>query len=137
MAMDLYSSVRLTDPECQIRLLDLHPGALGSSLSGTLRVASTVETTYEALSYTWGVAAPKYSIRLNGLHSLPLTPNLYAALKRLRTGNGKRTLWVDGICINQADIAEKTAQVGMMALIYSNAVCVNAWLGEHDVTLSN
>jgi hypothetical protein len=42
--------------------------------------------------------------------------------------------WIDAICINQRDKAEKTWQVNMMHEIYTSASQVTAWLGEpgHD-----
>ncbi|KAI3318239.1 heterokaryon incompatibility protein-domain-containing protein [Xylariaceae sp. AK1471] len=39
-----------------------------------------------------------------------------------------RILWVDSICINQADTAEKSQQVAIMADIYSMAKTVQVWL---------
>ncbi|KAJ6439664.1 lariat debranching enzyme [Purpureocillium lavendulum] len=41
-------------------------------------------------------------------------------------------IWADAICINQADIEEKSAQVSIMDRIYSNATYVVAWLGPPD-----
>ncbi|KAG5807705.1 hypothetical protein H9Q74_007679 [Fusarium xylarioides] len=41
-------------------------------------------------------------------------------------------LWIDAICINQDDIAERNSQVAMMSQIYGSARCVVAWLGEED-----
>ena len=37
--------------------------------------------------------------------------------------------WVDAICINQADIDERSAQVKIMKIIYESADTVFAWLG--------
>ncbi|KAK4495926.1 hypothetical protein PRZ48_013194 [Zasmidium cellare] len=39
-------------------------------------------------------------------------------------------IWIDAICIRQADLAEKSKQVGMMREIYANAETVLVWLGE-------
>ena len=39
------------------------------------------------------------------------------------------SLWVDALCINQADDDERGHQVGMMGEIYKRAQCVHAWLG--------
>lgn len=133
---DLYSSVPLADPDRQIRVLDLHPGTFDAQVSGTLRIASP-STVYEALSYTWGLVERVQLIHLNGSHSLPITPNLSAALKCLRYRNTKRSLWVDAICMNQTDTREKTAQIGMMAYIFSTATCVNVWLGEYQASYSD
>ncbi|EUC32189.1 hypothetical protein COCCADRAFT_37857 [Bipolaris zeicola 26-R-13] len=40
-----------------------------------------------------------------------------------------RRLWIDAICINQADAEEKTLQVPLMRSIYTATLKVHAWLG--------
>jgi hypothetical protein len=42
--------------------------------------------------------------------------------------------WVDAICINQNDIAERSAQVSRMAEIYEKSTKIVAWLGPADNT---
>lgn len=39
-----------------------------------------------------------------------------------------RKLWIDSVCINQADIDEQSAQVAIMAQIFSQCVCCLVWL---------
>ncbi|KAK0712279.1 heterokaryon incompatibility protein-domain-containing protein [Apiosordaria backusii] len=41
-------------------------------------------------------------------------------------------MWTDAVCINQADIDEKSAQVAMMGRIYSSCQKVTIWLGPQD-----
>ena len=41
-------------------------------------------------------------------------------------------LWIDAICINQADTEEKSYQVAMMDQIYNKANSVIVWLGRDD-----
>lgn len=41
-------------------------------------------------------------------------------------------IWVDSICINQADLDERNTQVRMMSKIYSNCTSVIVWLGLDD-----
>ncbi|KAJ2980596.1 hypothetical protein NQ176_g2547 [Zarea fungicola] len=41
-------------------------------------------------------------------------------------------LWADAMCINQADMIEKSAQVSMMDRIYSASAYAIAWLGPPD-----
>jgi len=43
-------------------------------------------------------------------------------------------VWVDAICINQADLKEKSTQVSMMRDIYAAAKCVLVWLGNGNLT---
>lgn len=38
-------------------------------------------------------------------------------------------IWVDAICIDQVDDAERSQQVGIMDKIYKNAECVSVWIG--------
>ncbi|KAK8062394.1 HET-domain-containing protein [Apiospora hydei] len=91
-------------------------------------IASKVE--YEAVSYTWGDQVPTRDSICNGM-TLKVTENVDQALRRLRSNEGQqRTLWIDALCINQQDEAEKTAQVSEMGLIYSRAKQVNVWLGH-------
>ncbi|TKA61266.1 hypothetical protein B0A55_10991 [Friedmanniomyces simplex] len=39
-------------------------------------------------------------------------------------------LWIDAICINQQDMAERAEQVSRMADIYRRSECLEVWLGE-------
>jgi hypothetical protein len=59
---------------------------------------------------------------------MEVTTNLEAALRELRAWKITK-IWVDAICINQRDVAERGIQVPRMGLIYSKATEVIAWLG--------
>ena len=52
------------------------------------------------------------------------------ALMRFRLADRPRRLWIDAVCINQSDKAEKGCQVPLMARIYTQATEVLIWLGE-------
>lgn len=83
---------------------------------------------YEALSYVWDSELPSQSITLNG-HAFLVTGNLHAALWHLRDRQLERVLWVDALCINQADSGEKERQLPLMRTIYAQAARVVVWLG--------
>ena len=83
---------------------------------------------YEALSYVWGDPSAPVTIKLNG-HETPITQNLHSALIALRSRTTKRILWVDALCINQADLAERASQVRIMRFIYESAHQVVIYLG--------
>jgi hypothetical protein len=86
---------------------------------------------YEALSYVWG--DPKETIPIFiGKRSFNITKNLHLALLRLRNHSMERTLWVDAICINQANEEEKEGQIQSMARIYGQANRVIVWLGKAE-----
>lgn len=90
---------------------------------------------YSAVSYVWG--EPKFSqnleIKCNGDTSyLRITPNVNDLLRRLRACNVQKYLWIDAICLNQADKDEKAQQIPVMGRIYEEARVVHIWLGHSD-----
>ncbi|KAF4815451.1 Heterokaryon incompatibility protein 6, OR allele [Colletotrichum tropicale] len=92
---------------------------------------------YDALSYTWGDSSSIAVIVVNGV-KIPVTKNLRLALQNLRqrsqsSGEPIR-IWVDSICINQHNMAERNEQVAQMGKIYSQARCVAVWLGDASGT---
>lgn len=112
---------------------------------------------YEALSYAWGsneltenlyiwmgaqdeTASTLPSSRkdqckgdIPPCHTyLRITRNLETALRHLRGRTSKRTLWADGICINQNDTDEKNMQVPRMGEVFKMAQTVVVWLGREE-----
>lgn len=86
--------------------------------------------TFVALSYKWGTDEPKQRILLNGV-ATEVGQNLSEALQYLqRHDSGEEPYWVDALCINQQDIAERNQQVGIMRHIYQRASTVLIWLGK-------
>lgn len=82
---------------------------------------------YLALSYVWGQGEGE-SIIVDG-EILPVTWNLYKCLRDLRHAGVDGWLWIDAICINQSDDAEKSRQVQQMRQIYERSLHVMAWVG--------
>ncbi|CAG8955960.1 hypothetical protein HYFRA_00008814 [Hymenoscyphus fraxineus] len=113
-----------------IRILKLLPGT--EEIFCTLSRVSCIPKypEYTALSYCWGGTSEKKSIWINGLF-VSITKNLFEALKVLRQRNIS-VLWIDAICINQDDAAEKSHQVQRMAQVYRNASQTVAWLGRDN-----
>ncbi|KAK1976644.1 HET domain-containing protein [Colletotrichum cereale] len=111
------------------RLLMLHPGASGDIacdlFQATLEPGNIIP--YEALSYAWGSNDLSESITVNRKR-LPVTKSLFHALSHLRRDEG-RILWVDAVCIDQGNTAERGHQVGHMGDIYREAEQVLIWLG--------
>ncbi|KAG8165466.1 hypothetical protein KVR01_004018 [Diaporthe batatas] len=115
----------------QIRLLHLKPAELHEPISATLSLAYLDEQpSYEALSYVWGDGEDPLEITLDG-ETFPVKINLFAAL-RLRDRHEIKVLWVDALCINQEDDAEKSYQVRLMTEIFRNSRRCFAWLGEFE-----
>jgi hypothetical protein len=90
---------------------------------------------YVALSYTWGNPVARREIVVNGKPAF-ITENLYAALTHMLGLDGLLgslledcELWIDALCINQQDAAEKYVQVANMRDVFANAGWVVAWMG--------
>lgn len=91
------------------------------------------EEDYETVSYAWGDSTLRSTIRLDGeIVSIP--QNSEQALRRFRHKASERILWIDAICINQEDPAERSQQVAIMADIYRKGIRNLIYLGEPDDT---
>lgn len=117
----------------QVRVLDIYPATsfedeIQCNLS-TISLQDTQRKQYEALSYVWGKETSEQPVWVNG-HSCTVTKNLEIALRYLRFKDAPRTIWVDALCINQADLEERTAQVAFIQVVYTDASRVLVWLGE-------
>jgi hypothetical protein len=116
--------------ENSIRILDLLPGHGDMPLRCKL-FETTTSTRFKVLSYVWGdptCVETLTEVESNAIVSVTL--NLHHALRTLRHRDAPLQLWVDALCINQSDIAEKNHQVSSMARIHSQADNVLVWLGR-------
>ncbi|KAK3385522.1 heterokaryon incompatibility protein-domain-containing protein [Podospora didyma] len=87
---------------------------------------------YSALSYVWGDPSDPEHIVLDGEKGFPVTPNLHAALRSLRRPHEGIRLWVDALCINQADYEEKKKQIAIMKRVYEQAEEVIAYVPQPE-----
>ncbi|PMD17916.1 hypothetical protein NA56DRAFT_648340 [Hyaloscypha hepaticicola] len=129
-----YQYLPLDEGSGEIRLLHLLPGPFPSPIRVTLEstpFSPDAPPQFEALSYAWGSAENLIDIFIgsSGCYTLTVTQNLAEALPYLRLEDRSRTLWIDAICVNQSDMAERTSQVKRMADIFSKATRVVVWLG--------
>ena len=76
------------------------------------------ECEYLALSYVWGT---KSSLAFPRDGSLPVLPPVIEDAITFTNMLGKRYLWVDSLCIDQANEVEKIQQIKLMADIYRGA----------------
>ena len=115
----------------KIRLIELLPGTIGPPTC-RINIFSLDDDDvpiYEALSYTWGAVVKTEKLYCQQGY-LDVTNNLHSAFFRLRRKNSSRLLWVDAICVNQDDLAERGQQVQLMQRIYQQAKQVVVWLGD-------
>ncbi|KAL8789206.1 MAG: hypothetical protein Q9213_001313 [Squamulea squamosa] len=143
-----YSYVPLPSTNA-IRLLVLHT-ATSCSLDIIDDLANSPP--YGALSYTWGnpqspysssyidlpqLSVPSIPISCDG-ETILVTPNLSDALRMLfdtytsNYGLSHTYIWIDAICIDQGNLAERTMQVSLMGDLYRKAKTVLVWLGYED-----
>ncbi|TVY80293.1 Heterokaryon incompatibility protein 6 OR allele [Lachnellula suecica] len=121
-----------------IRLVELLPAARSPQCISDYLVNCRIEHAsldncppYQALSYHWGDATVTWPIFLEGEVFL-VTKNLEEALRCLIASGTSGYIWVDAICIDQANFEERAQQVQNMASIYENATRVLVWLGMGD-----
>ncbi|QSZ33440.1 hypothetical protein DSL72_005008 [Monilinia vaccinii-corymbosi] len=143
-------------PSNFIRLLHLDSSP-GEPIRVTLQdVDLKTAPPYDCLSYTWSDplyhalspeekihrsnAEREHPILCNG-QDLLITENLLCALREFSKQSAKEDgtkfkredlMWIDGICINQDSVGERSIQVGMMGEIYSKCSQVIVWLGVSD-----
>jgi heterokaryon incompatibility protein (HET) len=135
----------------EIRLLRLHPRSDNQALTGSIFHTRLKNPTrvpaeepgnqghlehdihYEAISYHWGrdLAKP-YKLVIDDGSVLGLSGELHAILHSVAESGEEKAVWVDAICIDQADknSIEKEEQIRLMPDIYRIAKRVRVHLGQ-------
>lgn len=120
----------------EIRLLRLHPGQDHDPLVCTFEytsLASKQNIPYETVSYCWGRDPGEAVIEIDR-RPAKVTWSAVRVLHRLRHREKSRMLWVDAICINQGSNSERSQQVAIMSMIYSQTWRNLVWLGGDDTS---
>ena len=139
-AIPPYKYTALNRDASEIRLMTLLPGFFGSEVRITIKnvvFSKSRLPTYEALSYAWGSSDKSVNIRVKEseeVRTLAVTSNLEEALQYLRYEENPRILWIDAICVDQDNFAERGHQVSRMADIYRSASPVIVWLGRESTS---
>lgn len=99
---------------------------------------------YHALSYSWlsessatDATTEDYHVLETDKGQLRVLETVHAFLhvlisKAKGAGPDDTWWWIDSICINLADVKERSQQVQLMGQIYGNAHAVIIWLGEES-----
>jgi hypothetical protein len=87
----------------------------------------TIGSDYTCLSHVWGQPDEAHPVLING-ELRTVRKNLLDFLRRARKKQ-IGWLWVDALCIDQANVAERTHQVQQMGTIFFRATKVILWLG--------
>lgn len=119
------------DPQNQIRLLwatkSQHDDVLAFEIS---TFALNDAPTYNAISYTWGDNTQEYTVKINE-QDFHINHNCFYALWQACRHYFTTFIWIDSLCIDQNNSAEKSAQVWIMSNIYRRAARVLACVGPH------
>jgi hypothetical protein len=127
-----YTSLDLA--ERSIRLVRIRPElSLKGQIQCELRHA-TIDSEYICLSYVWGQPDEGHHIIIDG-KTYTVRNNLFNFLRFARKRDRLGWLWIDALCIDQSNLAERTHQVQQMGLIFSQATEVVSWLGRSPETV--
>ncbi|KAK3626228.1 hypothetical protein LTR22_023250 [Elasticomyces elasticus] len=120
----------LNEIRYEIRLFAFHGlDELGMLHGRLMKVSLCDDEKYVALSYEWGDDKPEKTIIVND-SPFKVRNNLYSFLSVVtKHGRLTRPIFIDALCINQANQAERSTQVRLMPEIYTKAEEVRAWLG--------
>ncbi|SCO92438.1 uncharacterized protein FRV6_16566 [Fusarium oxysporum] len=115
----------------EIRLLEIQPGREGEAIGiKIIHKRLSDRPKYQALSYVWGNPTAKKPVICDDGKAIFVTINCFSALLRLRNERRHSRMWIDAICINQNNIAERSSQVALMTQIYRYCQGVIIYLGE-------
>lgn len=107
------------------RILNIQPGVndlIKCNLS-TVPLASD----HICLSYRWNISGQKKLIKVNGA-DFYVNRNVWDFLYMARDKYPGQRFWIDAICIDQRNVAEKNHQVPQMGRIYAQASQIVVWL---------
>jgi hypothetical protein len=86
---------------------------------------------YEAISYVWGDSKHRENSVILNDQRYCVTINVFNILRRRSSLFKSKLIWIDTICIDQSNDAEKSEQVRMMKEIYHQSDRVYICLGEN------
>ncbi|USP76812.1 HET-domain-containing protein [Curvularia clavata] len=128
VAVEEYIYRPLNSGDQEIRLITIKAGRGPDPVECSLdHVSLGDKPQYEALSYVWGNPNDRSQIILEGCN-FSVTSNLGTALSYLRLPEANRSMWIDAICINQSNLAERESQIQLIRSIYQEAMQVVSWI---------
>ena len=137
-----YRPLRTNPPRIRLVTIEAATSPLQPIRLRLRRVEFNASLKYHTLSYTWGSPGQRFPtcwgddtrkiVYLNG-EEFSVRLNLHAALSQLRDDyDATISFWIDAICVDQSNTDERTAQVALMAQIYSGTQCNVTWFGPSD-----
>jgi len=127
----IYTTCPLNPENAETRLLRVEPA---HGRDGALRYAFSKASLngrappFTAVSYCSGQSDPEQIIYV-GLTAVKVTETVHNVLREV-LASGAALVWIDQVCIDQRNAAERSSQVALMGVIYSRADRVLVYLGE-------
>lgn len=113
----------------EIRVLVIEPAQPEEGIRCRMIQCNLKDQPFEALSYTWGNETVREVIQCTDKPCC-IPANCALAIRKLRYPDRERFVWIDAICIDQQNTAERGAQVQAMSKIYYAASRTVIYLGE-------
>jgi hypothetical protein len=125
----LFEHKPLDETQSSIRLVTLSSElAADGSIQCYISHSTLDRASYVCLSYRWGPSDDVVRIHINGA-PFYLRRNVVDFLDLVRK-MPMTFYWIDALCIDQANLAERNHQVAQMGQIFSKAFLVYIWLGK-------
>ncbi|KAK8135522.1 Heterokaryon incompatibility protein 6 [Apiospora sp. TS-2023a] len=100
------------------------------SLHCILKLANLKKSpSFNAVSHACSSHGAAKTILINGA-PVPVSNELLLALQHVQRQDEPVTVWVDALCINSADLAEKSAQMSQLPGIFAASERTIIWLGQ-------
>ncbi|KAH7390279.1 ankyrin repeat-containing domain protein [Cadophora sp. MPI-SDFR-AT-0126] len=131
-----YTSLRLGDSTFRLLKLLKYQGPELECELFPQSLSNNEHVSYEALSYIWGSTELVECIILDRKRHW-ITNNLYSALLYLQLHDRDHYLWINAICINQANKEEQGRQVQQIGKIFGLAEGVLFWLGKATLEITS
>ena len=99
----------------EIRILKLKPSkSIDDDPDCVMYTTPVAGASFAAISYVWGSPKHQKQMTING-HRISVGRNAHTALRYVRDTQVEKHIWIDALCINQDDLAERSQQVSFMA----------------------
>lgn len=122
------------DESSHIRLVLLKQGKRNAEVCVKIvPVLFTEAPAYEAISYAWGQVGVTEPVSVNDV-KCQIPVNLLAFFRQRQSMPDQSPLWIDALCIDQTNPADKKAQIMHMGKIYRKCTQFTIWLGEDSET---
>lgn len=125
--MTVFSFAPLSDDPFSVRLVQIHGFDKDGYVECSVHHNVLERGKFLALSHVWGSENPTFKINIDGSY-LWVRPNLWSFLTYATTSFAGANFWIDALCIDQDNLAEKNRQIPLMHQIFSRATKVISWL---------